>query len=296
VEKYIVKPRHIEIQIFSFTGGRTVYVGERECTIQRRHQKIIEESPSPVVDEKRRREMGEAAVRIADSVNYIGAGTVEFIVDESLNFYFLEMNTRIQVEHPVTEEVFGVDLVAWQIEEAMGTVEAITQQELRGAGHAIEFRIYAEDPDQGFMPSPGKILLYQEPAGPGIRVESAVTTGSEIFADFDPMIAKVVVRGHSRQHALDRAKWALSNFVIFGVTTNREFLMRIVEHPAFQSGELDTSFIDHYRADLTAKQDEISKEMLLLAAALRKTNGNGGKQAAPGDSQDFYPPVNIRLP
>jgi acetyl/propionyl-CoA carboxylase alpha subunit len=296
VEKYIVKPRHIEIQIFSFSNGRTVYVGERECTIQRRHQKIIEESPSPVVDEKLRREMGEAAVRIADSVNYVGAGTVEFIVDADLNFYFLEMNTRIQVEHPVTEEVFGVDLVAWQIEVAMGTAEPIEQEDLRGAGHAMEFRIYAEDPYQGFMPSPGKIVLYREPAGPGIRVESAVTTGSEIFADFDPMIAKVVVKGHSRQHVLERAKWALSNFVIFGVTTNREFLMRILEHPAFQAGDLDTGFIDHYRADLTAKQDEISPEMLLLAAALRKKNGNGKVSAAPGGSQNFYPPVNTRLP
>ncbi|NOY22091.1 MAG: ATP-grasp domain-containing protein [Acidobacteria bacterium] len=296
IEKYILRPRHIEIQIFSFPGGRTVYVGERECTIQRRHQKIIEESPSPVVDWKLRRKMGEAAVRIADIVNYVGAGTVEFIVDEEMNFYFLEMNTRIQVEHPVTEEVFGVDLVAWQIEEALGIVEAVPQGKLRGAGHAIEFRIYAEDPDQGFMPSPGKILLYREPGGPGIRVESAVTTGSEIFADFDPMIAKVVVKGHSRRHALERARWALSNFVILGVTTNREFLMRILEHPAFQAGELDTGFIEQYRADLVREQDEIAPEMLLLAAALRKKNSQGKAQAAPGDSHDFYPPVNTRIP
>lgn len=296
VEKYILQPRHIEIQIFSFSDGKTVYVGERECTIQRRHQKIIEESPSPVVDGELRRKMGKAAVRIADTVDYTGAGTVEFIVDEEHNFYFLEMNTRIQVEHPVTEEVFGVDLVAWQIEEAMGTVEAINQEELRGAGHAIEFRIYAEDPEQDFMPSPGKILLYREPAGPGIRVESAVTTGSEIFADFDPMIAKVVIKGHSRQHAMERAKRALANFVILGVTTNREFLMRILEHPAFQAGELDTGFIEQYRADLGVEQDEIAPEILLLAAVLRNVNGNRQNQPAASDGQDFYPPVTTRIP
>ncbi len=296
VEKYILHPRHIEIQIFSFSGGKTVYVGERECTIQRRHQKIIEEAPSPVVDENLRREMGEAAVRIADIVDYVGAGTVDFIVDEERNFYFLEMNTRIQVEHPVTEEVFGVDLVAWQIEEAMGTVEAISQEELRGAGHAIEFRIYAEDPDQGFMPSPGKILLYREPTGPGIRVESAVTTGSEIFADFDPMIAKIVVKGHSRHHAMERAKLALENFVILGITTNREFLMRVLAHPAFQAGELDTGFIEQYRADLSSDRDEMAPEILLLAAALRNVNGNRQNQAATSDGHDFYPPVSTRIP
>ena len=296
VEKYILKPRHIEIQIFSFPGGRTVYVGERECTIQRRHQKIIEESPSPVVDEKLRRKMGEAAVRIADIVSYVGAGTVELIVDEELNFYFLEMNTRIQVEHPVTEEVFGVDLVAWQIEEALGTVEAIPQEKLRAAGHAMEFRIYAEDPDQGFMPSPGKILLYREPVGPGIRVESAVTSGSEIFADFDPMIAKVVVKGHSRQHAMERAKWALSNFVILGVTTNREFLMRVLDHPAFRAGELDTGFIDRYRADLDPKDAESNPELLLLAAALRKQSATGKSPATAGETTDYYPPVSTRIP
>ncbi len=297
VEKYILKPRHIEIQIFSFPGGRTVYVGERECTIQRRHQKIIEESPSPVVTEKLRREMGEAAVRIADIVNYIGAGTVEFIVDENLNFYFLEMNTRIQVEHPVTEEVFGVDLVAWQIEEALGTVEAVPQKEIRGAGHAIEFRIYAEDPKQDFMPSPGKILLYREPSGPGIRVESAVATGSKIFADFDPMIAKVVVKGHSRKHTLERAMLALKNFVILGVTTNREFLMRILSHPAFQEGQLDTGFIDRYREELKATDRLIEPEWLLLTAALRKTTGKSAQQPVSGNAAGFYyPPVNTRIP
>ncbi len=297
VEKYILKPRHIEIQIFSFPGGRTVYVGERECTIQRRHQKIIEESPSPVVDEKLRRKMGEAAVRIADIVGYVGAGTVEFIVDEELNFYFLEMNTRIQVEHPVTEEVFGVDLVAWQIEEALGIVEAIPQQKLKGAGHAMEFRIYAEDPARGFMPSPGKILRYVEPAGPGIRVESAVAEGSEIFADFDPMIAKVVVKGHSREHAMERARFALENFVILGITTNREFLMQILSHPAFQAGELDTGFIDRYRDELKNAVDaSIEPEILLLAASLRNPTGKVAQGSVSVDENGYYPPVTTRIP
>ncbi len=296
VEKYILNPRHIEIQVFSFPGGRSVYVGERECTIQRRHQKIIEESPSPVLDEKRRRKMGEAAVRIADIVGYVGAGTVEFIVDKDLNFYFLEMNTRIQVEHPVTEEVFGVDLVAWQIEEALGTVEAVPQDTLRGAGHAMEFRIYAEDPEQGFMPSPGKIQFYREPAGPGVRVESAVESGSEIFADFDPMIAKVVVKGHSRAHAIERAKKALKNFVILGVTTNREFLMRILDHPAFRSGELDTGFIEHYRKALSPPVSEPLPEFPLLAAALRKKAGNGSASVETDKERDFFPPITRRIP
>ncbi len=280
IEKYIQNPRHIEIQVFSFPGGRTVYLGERECTIQRRHQKIIEESPSPIVDEDMRKRMGEAACSLADTVSYVGAGTVEFIVDSDKNFYFLEMNTRIQVEHPVTEMVYGVDLVKWQIQEAMGLVETVSQDKIRPNGHAIEFRIYAEDPENNFMPSPGRILRYVEPKIPGVRVESAVKEGYEIFPDFDPMIAKVIVFDSNREDCIEKSKRVLNEFVVLGVKTNLGFLKAILEHPSFLRGDIDTGFVEKYRDfifGVASKKHFSEEEIALIASVLKNVKKRGNE-------------------
>jgi acetyl/propionyl-CoA carboxylase alpha subunit len=294
IEKYIENPRHIEIQIFSFPGGRTVYLGERECSIQRRHQKIIEETPSPFITERIRKKMGECAVKLADKVGYIGAGTVEFIMDKDKNYYFLEMNTRIQVEHPITEEIFGVDLVKWQVEEAMGLVEYVKQEKIKSNGYAIELRIYAEDPNNNFIPSPGKILLYKEPKGPGIRVESAIQTGSEIFSDFDPMIAKLVVKAENREKGIEKAIKALKDFCILGITTNREYLINILQTEEFKKGLTDTSFTDKYANKLTNKKKVLSEKALTGAYFLvqnQKTN-----TILTSETQDYYPQITTRIP
>jgi len=296
VEKYIKNPRHIEIQVFSFPGGRTVYLGERECTIQRRHQKIIEESPSPIVDEDMRRRMGEAACSLADTVSYVGAGTVEFIVDSDRNFYFLEMNTRIQVEHPVTEMVYGVDLVKWQIQEAMGLVVTVPQDKIKPNGHAIEFRIYAEDPENNFMPSPGRILRYVEPKIPGVRVESAVKEGYEIFPDFDPMIAKVIVFDSNREDCIEKAKRVLDEFIVLGVKTNLAFLKRVIEHVSFLKGDVDTGFIEKYQDFLfKGKENPLfsSEEIALLSSQLKYT---GEKSPLNCETEPEYPDITGWLP
>jgi len=287
VEKYIVNPRHIEIQIFSFPGGRTIYIGERECTIQRRHQKIIEECPSVFVDEEMRMKMGEAACALADTVSYVGAGTVEFIVDSDKNFYFLEMNTRIQVEHPVTEEVYGVDLVKWQIQEAMGLVVNVPQDEIWPSGHAIEFRIYAEDPENNFMPSPGKILGYFEPKIPGVRIESAVKEGYEIFPDFDPMIAKIVVFDSNREDCIQKSKRVLNEFVVLGVKTNIDFLKAVLEHPSFLKGDIDTGFIEKNKGFLLEKRvntDFSNEEIALICSALSEKKSGQREGECESDS------------
>ena len=296
IEKYIENPRHVEIQVFAFAGGPVVHLGERECTVQRRHQKIIEESPSVVVDDQLRSAMGAAAVRIAQSVGYRGAGTVEFILAPDRSYYFLEMNTRIQVEHPVTEEVYGVDLVSWQVNDAMGN--PVPELDTTGTprGWSLECRIYAEDPARDFMPSPGKILLYREPEGPGVRVESAVRSGSVIFPDFDPMIAKLVVRAETRAAAIDRAVRCLNEFVILGVVTNREYLVRVLLHEQFQEGRFDTGFAVTYRDDLLVAQPEPGPELLALAAWYRKSHGpcNDGETTDAG--QPVFPPVDGFFP
>ncbi len=294
IEKYIENPRHVEIQIFSFPGGRTVYLGERECSIQRRHQKIIEETPSPFITERIRKKMGECAVKLADKVGYIGAGTVEFIMDKDKNYYFLEMNTRIQVEHPITEEIFGVDLVKWQIEEAMGLVEFVKQEKIKSNGYAIELRIYAEDPNNNFIPSPGKILLYKEPKGPGIRVESAVQTGSEIFSDFDPMIAKLVVKAETRDKGIEKAIKALKDFCILGITTNREYLINILQTEEFKNGLTDTSFTEKYADKLTNKEKNLSEKALLVAHFLTQNQSTNAKLT--NETQDYYPQITTRIP
>jgi acetyl-CoA carboxylase biotin carboxylase subunit len=244
VEKFLKQPRHIEVQVLADSQGNTVHVFERECSIQRRHQKVVEESPSPFITAKMRAEMGEVAVRAAKAVNYVSAGTIEFLVDADRNFYFLEMNTRIQVEHPVTELVSGIDLVRTQIEIAAGAKLPFMQKDLAQRGWAIECRIYAEDPSAGFVPAPGKIETLRFPSGPGVRNDAGVYEGSEVPVFYDPMISKLAVWGADREQAIDRMRRALSEFVIAGeLRTNLDFHRWIMTHPRFLKGDFDTNFI-----------------------------------------------------
>lgn len=266
LEKYIVNPRHIEFQIFGDAHNNTIHLFERECSIQRRHQKIIEESPSPFLDDDLRRRMGDAAVAAARAVGYTNAGTIEFLVDAARNFYFLEMNTRLQVEHPITELVTGTDLVKLQLRVAAGEplpdMHALCQQ-----GHAIECRIYAEDPANNFLPEIGKVRRAVEPVGPGVRVDAGVTTGDEISLHYDPMIAKLIVWGENRTEALRKMNWALRHYVVLGVTTNIPFLRDVVAHPAFRQGDVTTNFIPEH---LSAWQPhtETPPDMALVAVAI----------------------------
>ncbi len=243
IEKFIARPRHVEFQIFGDRHGNHVHLCERECSIQRRHQKIIEESPSPAMTPQLRERMGAAAVAAAAAVDYEGAGTVEFLLSQEGEFYFLEMNTRLQVEHPVTELVTGTDLVRTQIRVAEGRPLPWRQDEIRTRGHAIECRLYAEDPENGFMPSLGTILVLNEPAGPGVRVDSGVRQGDEVSMYYDPMIAKLSLHGDDRHAAIDRAVAALKSYAVLGVTTNVEYLIAILQNAVFQSGELHTGFL-----------------------------------------------------
>lgn len=245
IEKFVENPRHIEIQILADSAGSTVYLWERECSIQRRHQKIVEEAPSPFLDETTRSRMGEAAVKAAKSIGYRNAGTVEFLVDEEKNFYFLEVNTRLQVEHPVTEEITGLDLVAEQLRIAEGEALNFAQTDIKRNGHAIEVRIYAEDPNT-FFPSPGKISKLAVPEGRGIRHELGVSADSVVTPFYDPMIAKLIVKGKDRIEAIDILKHALSLYEIQGIKTNIPLLQQVVEHDAFRSGETTTNFVEKY--------------------------------------------------
>ncbi len=244
LEKYLQEPRHIEIQIFADRHGHAIHLGERECSIQRRHQKVIEESPSPVMTPELREKMGRAAVSIVMASGYIGAGTVEFLVDKELNFYFLEVNTRLQVEHPVTEAVTGVDLVREQFRVAEGENLSIKQEDIRPRGHAIECRIYAEDPHDNFMPSIGRINQYRVPTGPGVRVDSGVVAGSEIPLYYDPIIAKMIVWGETRAQAIERTVRALEEYRVAGVHTTIGFAVAVMRNGAFQEGRYATDFID----------------------------------------------------
>jgi acetyl-CoA carboxylase biotin carboxylase subunit len=245
LEKYLVAPRHIEFQIFGDRFGRVVHLGERECSIQRRHQKLIEESPSPAVDADLRARMGEAAIRAGKAVSYQGAGTVEFRLDSDGMFYFMEMNTRIQVEHPVTEEVTGLDLVKEQISVAAGNALSFGEKEIKARGHAIEFRINAEDPEK-FTPSPGRITVFHPPGGTGVRVDTAAYQGYVIPPYYDSMIAKLIVRGKDRAEAISRGRRALDFFVIEGVKTSIPMHRRILEEKDFQEGRLTTRFMERF--------------------------------------------------
>jgi acetyl-CoA carboxylase, biotin carboxylase subunit len=252
LEKYIANPRHIEIQLLADEHGNCVYLWERECSIQRRHQKVVEEAPSPFLDEETRRKMGETAVKAAKHIQYTNAGTIEFLVDEQKNFYFLEMNTRLQVEHPVTEEITGLDLVEEQLRIAAGEPLRYKQEDIRRDGHAIEVRIYAEDP-KTFFPSPGKITVFQTPEGDDVRNETAVKSGIAITPFYDPMIAKLITKGKHRQEAVERMVEALNNYRIEGIKTNIPMLKDVLSHPAFQAGETTTNFVEKYLQTTTAK-------------------------------------------
>jgi acetyl-CoA carboxylase biotin carboxylase subunit len=244
IEKAIVNPRHIEMQVMADEHGNTVYLGERECSLQRRHQKVLEEAPSPIVDADMRRRMGEIAVRVARAANYTNAGTVEFLVDQEKNFHFLEMNTRLQVEHPVTELVTGLDLVHLQIHIAAGERLPFKQEDVSIRGHAIECRIYAEDPHNNYFPSPGRISLLMEPSGPGIRTDSGMYEGWTVPIDYDPLLAKLIGYGTDREQAIARLTRALSEYFVGGIKTNIGLFRRILHDPDFRAAKLDTGFLD----------------------------------------------------
>ena len=244
IEKAIVNPRHIEMQVLADEHGHTVYLGERECSLQRRHQKVLEEAPSPIVDPEMRRRMGEVAVRVAQAAGYTNAGTVEFLVDAQKNFYFLEMNTRLQVEHPVTELITGLDLVHLQIRIAAGEKLPFTQDDVRIRGHAMECRIYAEDPDNNYFPSPGKITLLLAPSGPGIRRDSGMYEGWTVPMDYDPLLAKLIGYGTDRVQVIGRLTRALNEYFVGGIKTNISLFRRILRHPDFLAAKIDTGFLD----------------------------------------------------
>ena len=273
LEKYIVNPRHVEIQVLADNHGQTVYLGERECSLQRRHQKVVEEAPSPIMTPELRARMGEAAVRLARAVGYRNAGTVEFLVDRDRNFYFLEMNTRLQVEHPVTEMVTGIDLVKAQIRIAGGEPLWLAQEDVKIRGWAMECRIYAEDPDNGFIPCPGRIVSLHEPSGPGIRNDNGMYEGLEITIFYDPLISKLVSFAATRAEAIDRMLRALKEFKIGGIKTNIPYFMRILAHPDFRAGEFDTTFLDQKFAQPTSgipgeETIEELERIALIAAAI----------------------------
>jgi acetyl-CoA carboxylase, biotin carboxylase subunit len=272
IEKAVVRPRHIEIQVFSDTHGNHVYLGERECSIQRRHQKVIEEAPSPINDAELRRKMGECAVKVAAAVDYVGAGTVEFLVsDVDKSFYFLEMNTRLQVEHPVTELVTGIDLVREQILVAWGEKLSFTQDDVQLNGHAIECRVYAEDPENNFLPSPGKITRLRVPSGNGVRDDGGIYEGSEITIYYDPMISKFCVHGRTREEALGRLRRALQEYEVGGIKTTLPFFREIVEDTEFIEGKLDTGFISRWQERRKKiEADETEKDLVIIAAALNQ--------------------------
>lgn len=251
VEKYVLKPRHVEIQIFADRHGNCLYLNERDCSIQRRHQKVVEEAPAPGLSIEQRQAMGESAVRAAQAIGYVGAGTVEFLLDARGEFFFMEMNTRLQVEHPVTEAITGLDLVAWQIRVARGEALPISQAEVPLRGHAIEVRLYAEDPGNDFLPQTGRLEVYRESAaGPGRRVDSGVSEGDEVSPFYDPMLGKLIAWGEDREQARLRLLAMLDEFAIGGLKTNLAFLRRIIGHPAFAAAELDTGFIPRYQEQL----------------------------------------------
>lgn len=245
IEKYIEQPHHIEVQIAGDEHGQVIHLLERECSVQRRHQKVVEESPSPFLTDETRAKICEAAVKAAEAVSYTGVGTVEFIMGADQSFYFLEMNTRLQVEHPVTEEMTGIDLVSMQIDIAEGKPLSVKQEEVKALAHAIELRIYAEDP-KTFFPSPGKILVYEKPTGERIRMDDGVEAGSQVTPFYDPMIAKLILSGNTRDEAIDRALNALEGLKVEGIKTNITMLQAVLQHEQFQKGEYDTTFVQKY--------------------------------------------------
>jgi len=281
IERYVGSPRHIEIQVLADTHGNVVHLFERECSVQRRHQKVIEEAPSAVVSAEMRHQMGECAKDVARSCNYVGAGTVEFLVDEKLNFYFLEMNTRLQVEHPVTELITGVDLVKEQIKVARGEKLSFAQEDLKIHGHAIEARVYAEDPANGFLPDIGKLMRYVRPQGPGVRVDDGFEQGMEIPIYYDPMIAKLVVHAGNRDDARERMARAIDEYTISGVKTTLPFCKFVMRHEAFASGHFDTHFVqEHFKPEFLERLDEGEAEIAALVSAMMEEHARPQATAA----------------
>ncbi|MGP8215848.1 MAG: acetyl-CoA carboxylase biotin carboxylase subunit [Bacteroidia bacterium] len=266
IERYVKAPRHIEIQVMADNHGNAVYLFERECSIQRRHQKVVEEAPSSVLTPEIRKKMGQCAVDIAKACKYSGAGTVEFLLDANLDFYFLEMNTRLQVEHPVTEFITGIDLVKEQINVARGNKLSFTQDELEINGHSIEIRVCAEDPANNFLPDIGKLTTYTPPRGPGVRVDDGMEEGMDIPIYYDPMIAKLIVHGKDRTEAIQRMKRAIDEYKISGVETTLEFCKFVMQHPAFVSGKFDTHFVSQYFKPEMLKQAPADEEQNMIAA------------------------------
>ncbi len=287
LEKYIERPRHVEVQIFGDLQGNACHVFERECSIQRRHQKIVEETPSPALSPEQREGITAAAVRAARAIGYTNAGTVEFLVDASGTFYFLEVNTRLQVEHPVTEMTTGLDLVRAQVEVAAGEPLAFTQVEIQPVGHALECRIYAEDPEAGFLPSTGSIAHYVPPWGPGIRVDSGVGVGAFVTVHYDPMLAKLVCWGRTRSEAIEKTLWCLDRFVVIGVVTNIPFLRSLIDHAEFRAGRLHTHFLEEHRI----KPQAADMESAIVAAAVACELGftgtpvQSGRESRPNDAR-----------
>jgi acetyl-CoA carboxylase biotin carboxylase subunit len=295
VERLLEKSRHVEIQVLTDQLGNAVHLFERECSIQRRHQKVVEEAPSPVLDESTRSRMGDAAVNAARAVDYEGAGTVEFLLADDGDFHFLEMNTRLQVEHPITECISGVDLVVEQIRVAAGLPLPFAQSDLSIRGHAIEVRIYAEDPANGFLPAIGPMAMFRPPSGPGIRLDTGVREGDEARIDFDPMLAKLVVHAPERESAIRRMKRACEDFVLLGVTTNLGFLADIMDHPAYHLGETTTDFIDVHWPDGWSTQ---SSDVAPFVAAAAEHYGLSRKALAveseDGRGSPYNPFLSLR--
>ncbi len=282
IEKFIQTPRHVEVQVLGDRHGNLLHLFERECSIQRRHQKVIEEAPSGFISQKTRKNMCAVALRISKAVDYFGAGTVEFIMDQEENFYFLEMNTRVQVEHPVTEMITGIDIVKWMIRIASGEKLPFKQSAVKMQGHALECRVYAEDPAANFLPSPGPLHHVRAPSGPGVRDDSSVYSGCEITSFYDPMLSKLVVWANSREDAVDRMLSALREYVVLGVRTNLGFLIRMMRNPEFRKAQIDTGFIERYPELLVPGESD--PEVILMAAAVAMDGGASqivqGKTAA----------------
>lgn len=299
VEKYIPNAHHIEFQVFGDQHGHLVHLFERECSTQRRYQKIIEETPSPLLTPDLRKQMGEAAVAAAKAVNYFNTGTIEFIFDprpSTFNlqpFYFLEMNTRLQVEHPITELTTGIDLVQWQIRVAAGERFPYSQEQLSQRGHAIECRVYAEDPANGFLPSTGKLLQYIEPRGPGIRVDSGFRAGDEVTHFYDPLLAKLIVFSESRETAIQKMQAALRDFVVHGVTTNIDFMQAVLSHPDFLQGKVSTKWVEqNLESDslLSELQEQASFESLVAASLADIVVPSSKSQVSSSNEVDPYSP------
>jgi 3-methylcrotonyl-CoA carboxylase alpha subunit len=286
IERFVDRPRHVEVQVVADREGRILALGERECSVQRRHQKVVEETPSPALTPERREALWAAGVEAARAASYVNAGTVEFLLAPDGTFSFLEMNTRLQVEHPVTEAVTGIDLVRLQLEVAAGRPLSLDPEDVVPRGHALECRLYAEDPERDDLPSPGRILHLTEPEGPGIRVDSGFATGSEVTVHYDPLLAKIVTWGLDRREALERMRDSLRRTVVLGVTTNLPRLRAIVEHPAFAAGEIHTGFIDEHLRELAPRRSPPTEAVAVVAAVLSRAGPPSAGRGAGGSVPD----------